>query len=164
MVRRGGDYAQCSATLEITLTVIYILGKHGEVASLRLGHLRGIFTGLRLARGCLRPRAGTRRLYLYPQAQRVTNTSSADAVSISTNSHSECTSPRDGTTCPSPKWTPKPQMMPFDANINRVYSTSSHTCILRTNCTSLCILYVEMRPSSRPRDQPTAVPCPEVLR
>jgi hypothetical protein len=84
-VRRGGNYAQCSATLENILMdgkQLYILGKHGEVASLRLGHLRGIITGLRLARGCLRPRAGTRRLYLYPQAQRVTNTRSADAASV----------------------------------------------------------------------------------
>lgn len=32
---------------------LYILGKCGEVAFLRVGHLGGTFAGLRLARGCL---------------------------------------------------------------------------------------------------------------
>jgi hypothetical protein len=44
------------------------------------------------------------------------------------NSNSECATPRDDATCPfeppPPKRAPKPSMMPFDANINRVYIVS----------------------------------------
>ena len=40
------------------------------------------------------------------------------STTVATHSDSKC-SPRDDTTCPfetPPKWTSKPQMMPFDAN------------------------------------------------
>ena len=78
---------QCSATatLENKLMVmvgkpLYILGKHGEVAFLRLGHLEG---GDWLAVGCSGPRAGTRWVCICTdKPEGSTSTTSADAGSI----------------------------------------------------------------------------------
>jgi hypothetical protein len=106
---------QCSATatlenkpMVMVGKALYILGKHGEVAFLRLGHLEGgdwLVVGCSDVQGLEQGRVEFVSVPTSPKGPPAPRPltqgqSNIHQLTVTTDSNSESTTPRDDTTCP----------------------------------------------------------------